>query len=468
MKEVIGMSAKERDRLVFLRQVEQGQLSQIKAAELLKISDRQVRTLLQRLKEKGDLGVVSRKRGKVSNNRLSTDLKEQVLGILSEKFPSFGPTFAAEKLIEYYDIHVSKETLRSWMIEAGLWELKQKERTLHKPRLRRACFGELIQGDGSHHQWFGPDGEFVNLTLWVDDATGMLTGGHFSKEETLEAYFIAFEQHLVRYGRPMALYTDHSAICEVRQGDSITQFDQALKKLDVELILAGSPQAKGRVERANRTCQDRLLKELWLRGIKTIEEANKYLPEFIEDYNEKFSREPRNFADAHRPLEGYDLSIILRRHEKRTLIAGCVFQYKKQFFEVKGLAKTRDNTGRKVDLCVSFDGSFRVFIEGIERDFVPSVGCERPMKPETKTRKELNSSNLEKKVVKLHPWRRWDPTHGITRPDKKLSEEALSSVESFREKLERHHPFSKHGNAGLQGYMGHLADNIVEEARGYD
>lgn len=425
-----------------------------------------MRKLLQKLGKEGDCALISKHKGKAGAHKIPLVTKEKVLAILKEKFPSFGPTFAAEKLIEYYDIHISKETLRLWMIEEGLWEKKQKEQKLHKPRLRRACFGELIQGDGSHHQWFGPEREFVNLTLWVDDATGMLTGGHFSKEETLEAYFIALEQHLVRYGRPWSLYTDHSAICEVRQGPSITQFDQALKKLDIELILAGSPQAKGRVERANRTCQDRLLKELWLRGIKTIEEANKYLPEFIEDYNEKFSREPRNFADAHRPLEGYDLSIILRRHVKRTLVAGCIFQYKRQFFEVKGLAKTRNNTGRKVDLCVSFDGSFRVFVEGIERDFVASAGCERPIKPETKTRKELNSLNLEKKVVKLHPWRRWDPTHGVARPDKKLSEEALSSVEGFRQKLERHHPFSKHGNAGLKGYMGHLADNIVEEAKG--
>jgi hypothetical protein len=227
-KEILEMSGKERDRLVLLRQVEKGILSQVQAAKLLKITDRQVRNLLQRIKIEGDKGIVSKKRGKSSNNQLPESLKKKVIGVLSDELEGFGPSFAVEKLEELWSIEISKETARLWMIGAGLWHVKSKKRKVYKSRLRRACFGELIQGDGSHHRWFGEENEMVNLTVLIDDATGKLTGLHFSKEETLAAYFTAMGQHIDRYGRPRALYTDRSAICQVRQGDSITQFHKAL------------------------------------------------------------------------------------------------------------------------------------------------------------------------------------------------------------------------------------------------
>jgi hypothetical protein len=248
----------------------------------------------------------------------------------------------------------------------------------------------------------------VNLTVLIDDATGKLTGLHFSKEETLAAYFTAMGQHIGRYGRPRALYTDRSAICQVRQGDSITQFHKALLDLDIELILANSPQAKGRVERANRTLQDRLLKELKLRGINNIEDANLYLPEFMEVYNKKFSKRPRNTVDVHRPLEGHDLNAILRQREVRTLSASSVFQYDCQFFEVQGLAKTRNHKGRKVNLRIATDGSFRVFIDGIERVVLPCEALNEARKPEVKSRRELDRKS-QSTPSKQHPWRRWSP-----------------------------------------------------------
>lgn len=407
-KEILEMSGKERDRMVLLRQVEKGMLSQAQAAKLLKITDRQVRNLLGRIKSEGDKGVISKKRGKASNNLLTEDLKERALRILSEELKGFGPSLAVEKLEELWSIKISKETARSWMIEAGLWCAKSKNIRVYKLRLRRACFGELIQGDGSHHRWFGEDKEMANLTVLIDDATGKLTGLHFSKEETLVAYFTAMEQHIARYGRPRALYTDRSAICQVRQGDSITQFHAALIDLDIELILANSPQAKGRVERANRTLQDRLIKELRLRGIDNIEDANLYLLEFIEAYNQKFSREPRNTVDVHRPLEGHDLSAILRQREVRTLSASSVFQYDGQFYEVQGLSKTRKHKGRKVNLRIAPDETFRVFIDGIERVFVPCEALNEPQEPKVKSRRELDRQGLIK-AEKRHPWRCWNP-----------------------------------------------------------
>lgn len=409
-KELLEMSGKERDRLVLLRQVEQGMLSQMQAAKLLNITDRQVRKLLRKIEMEGDKGVVSKKRGKASNNQMPESLKEEALRILGDELKGFGPTLATEKLEELWAIKISKETARLWMIGANLWHVKSKKRKVHKSRLRRACFGELIQGDGSHHRWFGEDNDMVNLTVLIDDATGKLTGLHFSKEETLAAYFVAMEQHIERYGRPRALYTDRSAICQVRQGESLTQFHKALLDLEIELILANSPQAKGRVERANRTLQDRLLKELRLRGINNTTDANLYLPEFMEAFNEKFSREPRNTVNVHRPLEGLDLTAILRQREVRTLSASCVFQYDSQFYEVQGLAKTRNHKGRKVNLRVATDGSFRVFLDGVERAVLPSEALNEARKPVPKSRRELDSQSRGR-PSKSHPWRRWTPGH---------------------------------------------------------
>lgn len=415
--EVLEMSEKERDRLVILRQVEKKQITQVQAGSLLKLTDRQIRNLLKALKIEGDKGLISKKRGKPGNHKVAAGKKKKVLKILRTKLKGLGPTLASEKLLELYAIRRSKETVRQWMIQEGLWHPKtSKRKVIHKPRLRRPCFGELIQGDGSHHHWFGSEHEMCNLTVLVDDATGKLTGLHFSKEETLVAYFKTLEQHLLTYGRPRAIYLDRSAIASVRRGDSITQFHKALDKLGIELILAHSPQAKGRVERTNRTLQDRLVHELRLRGINNIDDANAYLPEFIEKYDEKFSRVPSCSVDANQPLEGYDISVILREHKERTLSDSCIFQYDNKFYEVMGLASTRKNKGRKVDLCIASDGTFRVFLDGIERKYIPAKALNAPAQPEVKTRREVNNWRPQRKPVgRGHPWRRWDPKNAAKR-----------------------------------------------------
>lgn len=404
---VIEMSNKERDRLCILRQVQQKKIKGVEAAKLLNISDRQVRNLLRKLEKQGDMGICSKARKKPSNRRYPESFKNRVLEILSGKLEGFGPTFAREKLEELYLITLSKESLRKWMIERGLWTATKTKRKLHKLRERRACFGELIQADGSHHEWFGKGMGFYNLTVFIDDATSKLTSLYFSEEETLLAYFTTLKQHIETYGRPLGLYTDHSAICEVRQGDSITQFHKALNELEIELILAHTAQAKGRVERANQTLQDRLVKELRLREITSVEEANKILPQFIEKYNEKFSKEPKCSVDAHRPLEGFDLTVVLKPSEKRTLDSGGIFQYKKQFYEVQGLAETRNHKGRKATLRINEDDTFRTFVDGIEKQVIHRPNLAKPLKPRCLTRKSVVSIQLkDRKPAKNHPWRR--------------------------------------------------------------
>lgn len=404
MKEILEMSEKERDRLVLLRQVQKGYLSQVKAAKLLQLTDRQVRNLLKSLELEGERGLVSKRRGMPSNNKIPEKVKHRILELIIAYYEGYGPTLAAEKLAEENQIHVSKETLRTWMVEAGLWKAKQEKCKLHLPRARRECFGELIQMDGSHDYWLGPNHDRVVLNVMIDDATSRLTGLHLSLEEDLPAYYATLAKHLESHGRPRAIYTDRSAIAEVRQGSGQTQFHQALEKLGIELILANSPQAKGRVERANRTLQDRLIKELRLRNINTLEEANEFLPGFVERFNEKFSREPMSLIDLHRPLEGHDLSAIFSQQKVRILRSSCIFQFDSQFFQVQGLAQTRRNKGRKVHLAIGQDHSLRAFIDGVERPIISVEGLDAPLKPKVKDRKAVRTN-------KKHPWRRWNPNY---------------------------------------------------------
>lgn len=393
MQEMIIMSAKELDRLAVLERISRKELSQRQAAKMLKISDRQVRNLLKKLNTGGRSAITSQSRGKPSNRQTPLATKEKVIKLIHEKYEGFGPTFTKEKLEELDGIRLSTETIRSWMLAANLWSSKVRRIKVHLPRDRRPCFGELIQGDGSHHRWFGEDLPMANLTVLIDDATGILTALYFSETETLVGYFQALEQHLGRYGRPRAIYTDRHAVFEARDGKGETQMQRALKELDIQLILALSPQAKGRVERANRTLQDRLVKEMALRGIKTIEEANKFANTFIEIWNKKFSKEPMSSFDAHRSLEGYDLPRILSRKETRTLLVDLSFQFNGEFYSVQGLSDPRRNQGRKIELRLGMEGVLRAFLGGEEVQLVKGCRMVEPVapKPTKATRSRANS-----------------------------------------------------------------------------
>lgn len=401
MEEVVQMTQKELFRHHIFEKLVNKELTQKNAAEILRISDRQVRNILKSFKAKGVKGLISKKRGKSSNRQKEASFKREVLTLIRERYDDFGPTLAAEKLEELHSIKVSNETLRQWMMRANLWIPNIKHKKRHLPRQRRVCFGELIQADGSKHHWFGEDLPTANATVFIDDATSRLTSLYFTKAETLEAYFRALKIHLQAYGRPLALYTDHYAVFEANNKVGTTQMQRALSLLDVELILANSPQAKGRVERANRTLQDRLIKEMRLRGITTIEGANAFAPTFIEMYNKKFSKEPMSAVNTHRPVEGYDLERILCRQETRTLLSGSIFQYKKTFYKVQDLKDVRRMEGRKVEVRVGFNQKLRVFLDKVELkverlDCIQSLG-----------RKEVLDWKPKRKYIpgKDHPWK---------------------------------------------------------------
>ena len=240
---------------------------------------------------------------------------------------------AREKLVEVHGLRLSTETLRRWMIADGLWRAKERrEIRVHQSRPRRECFGDLIQIDGSPHDWFEGRGPGCTLIVYMDDATSRLVACRFAAAETAEAYMEATRAHFVAHGRPVAYYSDRYGVFRVNKKgkeDELTQFSRALKTLDIAALHAHSPQAKGRVERANRTLQDRLVKEMRLRGIGDLAAGNAYLPEFMADFNRRFAVAPRNPEDAHRKVlhDAAELELIFCEHHSRKLTKNLTIRF---------------------------------------------------------------------------------------------------------------------------------------------
>ena len=319
----IAMSQRERDRLKVMDGVLKGQRTQAEAARLLELCERQIRRIQRRLETEGDAGIVHRQRGKPSHRAKSRSLRQQALAAYRQEYSDFGPTLAAEKLSER-GLAVAHETLRRWLLAEGLWQRKRQRERHRQRRQRRECFGELVQADGSHHDWLEGRGEKMVLVVMIDDATSKVMA-RFYPAETTEAYMDLLGRHLRKHGRMKALYVDRDSIFRAEKSDAydqrpvLTQFSRALKELDIDLILANTPQAKGRVERFHKTGQDRLVKELRLAKATTIEQANKVLERvFLAWFNRNRSVKPASRNNAHRPLHAsMNLAAILSIQEKR-------------------------------------------------------------------------------------------------------------------------------------------------------
>ena len=305
MESRISMSQRERDVLKIMSAVLLGERTQAEAARLLRKSERQVRRLQRRLEADGDSGIVHRLRGRASNRQLDQELRLKALELYQEELADFGPTLASEVMAER-GLEVSADTLRRWLMADGLWQ-RQRQRDQHRSRRpRRSCFGELVQMDASLHSWLEGRGEEMVLVCMIDDATNRVMA-RFYPGETVEAYFDLVGRWLEKYGRPLAFYTDHDSVFEIsspaKQTGAMTQFERAMAELKIELILAGSPQAKGRVERSHGTMQDRWVKLLRLAGVTTREEANQYVDKkLLPDHNRRFSKPAASPNDSHRPL----------------------------------------------------------------------------------------------------------------------------------------------------------------------
>lgn len=369
-RETIAMSHKELDRVGVICKVVDGELVQREAALQLDLSVRQVKRLARAFRTEGAAGLVSRHRGRPSNNRIAASVRDHFIGLVGSHYHDFGPTFAHEKLVERHDFGHSVETLRAWMITEGLWQPKRRRQVpVHQSRPRRPCRGELVQIDGSPHDWFEDRGPRCCLIVFIDDATGELGALRFVPVESTQAYMETLGGYLTAHGRPVALYSDRHSIFRVNHPDregELTQFSRALKTLDIGAIHARTPQAKGRVERANKTLQDRLVKELRLRGISDIEAANAFVAEFLADYNPRFAKPPQSPTDAHRPVvhSAEELSLILSIHHPRKLSKNLTCQFNNRQYQVTGKGKGYRLRGTPVTLCEGFDGSVTVLSNG--------------------------------------------------------------------------------------------------------
>jgi transposase len=370
---VLSVSDAELRRLEVLRDVDRDGLPVRAAAQLLGRSERQVWRLLKAFRRDGAAGLISKKRGRPSNRKTAASVRAAALWIVRQNYADFGPTLAAEKLAAEHGFSFSSETLRKWMIEDGLWlDRKQRQRRVHQPRPRRDCVGELVPVDGSEHWWFEDRGPQCTLLVFVDDATSRLMHLQFVESESTFAYFHAARAYLEVWGKPIAFYSDKHGVFRVNHpgalgGDGMTQFGRALHALNIDIICANSSPAKGRVERANKTLQDRLVKELRLAGAATLAEGNALLPAFIADYNAGFAKAPANNKDLHRPLRASDdLDDAFAWKEERTLSQALTLQYDKVVFILEPSEQAKAAIGKRVTVVDYPDGQLAIRYRGVE------------------------------------------------------------------------------------------------------
>jgi len=370
--EMLTMSRQEQDRAEVIRQVVDGYIKQKEAAARLGMSTRQVRNLAHEYRLKGSAGLIHGNRGRKSNRKIRDKIKQSAMELVRERYPDFGPTFACEKLTEEHGFSLSVETLRQWMIAEGLWVPKSRKRErAFQARERRPCFGEMIQIDGSPHDWFEGRADKCTLIVFIDDATSRLLEMRFFPTETTEAYMSCLKRYLNRYGRPVSLYSDRHGIFRVNRedtesGEQLTQFGRALKTLDIEAIHANTPQAKGRVERANRTLQDRLIKEMRLAGVSDMEEGNAFLASYMEKYNRRFAVQPAYDADAHRPVphSPREIDLILSIHSTRKMSKNLTLQYNNVLYQIKIRGIGYAMRGATVTICEDFQGNVTLLYKG--------------------------------------------------------------------------------------------------------
>jgi len=364
-KDMITLSRRETIRLHIIHQALDKRITQKKAAELVGLSSRQLRRMLKRVREDGDDGISHRSRGKASNRRFSPKVKDKVLKLCRGQYHDFGPTLASEKLLEVHEIKLSDETLRLWLNQENISYEKRKGRKHRQWRERKHHFGEMVQMDGSHHDWFEGRGAECVLMGYIDDATGKVYGRFYDYEGTMPA-MDSFKRYIKRYGIPQSVYLDkhttykstakQSIEDELEDKKPMSQFERSLSELGVTVIHANSPQAKGRVERSFRTLQDRLVKEMRLAKVRSVEQANEFLIKYLPTYNRKFKVKAVSAIDVHQSaLSMRELDKIFCIREERTLRNDFTISYNGKLYQIKDAVKAQ-----KVVVEERMDGSLHI------------------------------------------------------------------------------------------------------------
>ena len=398
----------ELKRLHVIRRVLERVIKQVEAAEILSLSGRQIRRIVKRIRSEGDRGVTHKSRGRRSNRGISPQIKERVINLYRAQYKGFGPTLASEKLLERDGIEISDETLRRWLIEAGDWKKSRKRGRHRQWRERKHHAGEMVQMDGSHHGWFEDRGGPCVLMSYIDDATGEVFGRFYEYEGTIPA-MDSFKRYIKKNGLPMRVYLDkHSTYKstakptiedELNDVGPLSEFERALRELGVEVSHAHSPQAKGRIERLFRTLQDRLVKEMRLRGIRTIEEGNLFLEEYLPLYNKRFCVRPKEKDDLHRPFpKGMDLDAVLCIKTERALRNDFTVAHNRKLYQVEQMIKAS-----KVMVQDRIDGSMIMIHKDRALRFKEIT--ERP----PRQKKEPVVARRRKLYIPPsdHPWRRF-------------------------------------------------------------
>jgi hypothetical protein len=368
---LVKMSERDLKRIQVLTEVLAGRRTVVSAAAVLALGVRQTFRLLARYEEQGGGGLAHKARGRASNRQINAGVREYAIELVRSRYADFGPTLATEMLLEKHAITVGRETLRRWMVADGLWLSRKQRRSFHQPRLRRESYGELVQIDGSDHRWFEGRGEPCTLLVFIDDATSKLMQLCFVPSESTESYFRALHGYLEAHGCPVAFYSDKHTVFRVNKpdakgGQGMTQFGRALAELNIEIICANSSQAKGRVERANRTLQDRLVKELRLDDICDMNAGNAFLPGFVERFNERFSVSPARPSNLHRPLyvPASRLADILCHREQRHVGDQLTLAYDRKQIILERNDFSEGLGGQYVDLYDFQDGRLEVRFKG--------------------------------------------------------------------------------------------------------
>lgn len=407
--ETITMSIEELRRVYIVKQVISRVIKQKKAAELIGLSYRQTKRLVRRVRKEGERGIIHRLRGRRGNRRIAEEVKARVMVLHHEKYWDFGPTFASEKLSELHGIEVSDETLRLWLLAEGKFEWQRKRKKHREWRERREHFGEMAQVDGSHHKWLESRGSEFVLMAYVDDATSKAYGRFYDYEGTLPG-MDSFMRYVKEYGIPQSIYVDRHTTYKSPKKQTIeeqlkgeepkSQFERAVEELGVEVINAYSPQAKGRVERNFRTFQDRLIKEMRLVGVKSKEEANEFLEEYLPKYNERFSRPPAKEGDLHRQSPSdEELLGTLCIKEKRKVRNDGVVQYKNGFYQLEGVSRRV----KGVIVEERIDGSVQMRNNGTYFKY-RKISPELMVRPKGRKEKKIQR---RPKPSKDHPWRKF-------------------------------------------------------------
>jgi len=414
---LLEMNQKEIERCAVIKRTCEGELKQSQAAKKLNLSTRQVKRLCRSYKRDKAAGIVSKKRGKLSNRKISDAILSKINTLATTLYLGFGPTLMSEKLFERDRIKIGKEALRQFLIQEGLWKAKrEKIKTIHQQRERRSCFGELIQIDGSPHDWFEGRGPKCCLIVFIDDATSEVLYLGFEKAETTRAYFRGLYKIIETYGIPLGFYSDRHGIFRVNQCDNPeaqTQFGRACEELGIELINANSAQAKGRVERANKTFQDRLIKELRLENISDIETANQFLEEkYRKKHNQRFAkiaREPQRVFVPNTLTVEKLMNIISAQH-KRKASKNLELSFDNKIYQIQNEGKGRRLQQATITVCQTLDNKIYLLYKGKRLDYkIFECNQKRPCIVDEKLLNPVCDKKLKfRKTAKpkeSHPWR---------------------------------------------------------------